>query len=136
MTDRIPLFFCTILLLLAYPVFGQDLLPEGKKEVGTVEEQEAGTVEEQDLVAIKKKDVLTVEKAVKMTLENNYQIKTAANELKIDSISVSPGNAGMYPSLGAQITDNNSIQNLSQTRSDGSMVERNNAKNNSMHYGV
>ncbi len=123
-----PLFFCALLLLLACPVFGQDVLPEGMKE--------AGTLEEQDMVLIKEKEILTVDKAVKITLENNYQIKTASNELKIDSISVSPGNAGMFPSLGAQITDNNSIQNLSQTRSDGTKVERNNAKNNSLNYGV
>ncbi len=81
-------------------------------------------------------EVLTVEKAVEMALENNYQIKTASNELKIDSISVSPGKAGMLPTLEARITNNNSIQNLSQTRSDGAKVERNNAKNNSLNYGV
>ena len=77
-----------------------------------------------------------MEKAVEMALENNYQIKTASNELKIDSISVSPGKAGMLPTLEARITNNNSIQNLSQTRSDGAKVERNNAKNNSLNYGV
>lgn len=81
-------------------------------------------------------ELLTVEKAVETALENNYQIKTASNELKIDGISISAGNAGMLPSLGASITDNNTIQNLSQTRSDGSNVERDNAKNNSLNYGV
>lgn len=81
-------------------------------------------------------EVLTVEKAVEMALENNYRIKTASNALKIDSISVSAGNAGMLPTLEARITNNNSIQNLSQTRSDGTRVERNNAINNSLNYGV
>ena len=77
-----------------------------------------------------------MEKAVEVALENNYQIKTASNELKIDAISVSRGNAGMLPSLEARITNTNSIQNLSQTRSDGAKVERDNAKNNSLNYGV
>lgn len=81
-------------------------------------------------------EVLTIQEAVKKTIENNYQIITAGNNLKIDSLSVSPGYAGMLPTLEATIVDNNSIQNLSQTRSDGSQVERDNAKNNSLNYGV
>ena len=81
-------------------------------------------------------EVLTIQEAVKIAIENNYQIITAANNLSIDSISVSPGYAGMLPTLEASIEDNNSIQNLSQTRSDGSQVEQDNAKNNSLSYGV
>lgn len=81
-------------------------------------------------------EVLTVEKAVETALENNYQIRMASNELKIDALSVSAGNAGMLPILEALITDSNSIQNLSQVRSDGSEVERNNARNNTLNYGV
>ncbi len=81
-------------------------------------------------------DLLTVDQAVQMALENNYQIKIASNELQIDEVSVSPGNAGMLPQLAANVVDNNSTLNLSQTRSDGSIVERNNAKNNSLNYGV
>ena len=81
-------------------------------------------------------DILTVEEAVQIALENNYQIKIAANELQIDETAVSMGNAGMLPQVGLSINDNNSIQNLSQTRSDGSNVERDNAKNNSLNYGI
>jgi len=81
-------------------------------------------------------EVLTIQDAVRIAVENNYQIITAGNDLKIDSISVSPGYAGMLPSLEASINDNNSVQNLSQTRSDGSKVEQDNAKNNSLNYGV
>ncbi len=81
-------------------------------------------------------EVLTVDEAVQIALENNYQIKIAANDLRIDEVSISPGMAGMLPRIGASINDNNSIQNLSQTRSDGSQVERDNAKNNSLNYGV
>ncbi len=81
-------------------------------------------------------EILRVEDAVQMALENNYQIKTAANELQIDEVSISPGNAGMLPRIGASITDNNSVQYLSQTRSDGTQVERDNARNNSLNYGV
>tara|TARA_R110002049_G_scaffold113712_2_gene264183 strand:+ start:312 stop:1622 length:1311 start_codon:yes stop_codon:yes gene_type:complete len=85
---------------------------------------------------IRAQEVLKVEEAVQIALENNYQIKIASNELQIDEISVSPANAGMLPQIGLNLTDNNSIQYLSQTRSDGSVVERDNAKNNSLNYGV
>ena len=81
-------------------------------------------------------EVLTITDAVKTAVENNYQIITAGNNLKIDFLSVSPGFAGMLPTLEASIDDTNSVQNLSQTRSDGSQVEQDNAKNNNLSYGV
>lgn len=81
-------------------------------------------------------ELLTVEAAVKIALENNYQIRIAANELKIDQTGVSEGNAGMLPTVGATLNNNNSIQNSSQTRADGNTVELDNAKNNSLNYGV
>ena len=81
-------------------------------------------------------EILTVQDAVKVAVENNYQIITASNNLRIDSVSVSPGFAGILPSLEATINDNNSIQNLSQTRLDGTLVERDDARNTSLNYGV
>ena len=74
-------------------------------------------------------EILTVDEAVQIALENNYQIKVASNELKIDAFSISPGNAGMLPQVNASITDNNSIQNSTQTRSDGNIIKNENAKN-------
>lgn len=82
------------------------------------------------------KELLTVEEAVSLALENNYQIKIVTNELKIDETSVTPGYAGMLPKLDAVADTNNSIQNIDQTRSDGSKVSLDNAKNNSLNYGV
>lgn len=81
-------------------------------------------------------EVLTVQEAVKIALENNYQIKTARNELGIDSLAATPGQAGMLPSIGANLTDNNSIQHLSQTRSNGTFLEEDNVKNSNFSYGV
>ncbi|PZX92632.1 TolC family protein [Flavobacterium aquariorum] len=81
-------------------------------------------------------ELLTLENAVKIALENNYEIKIADNNLKIDKTNVAIGNAGMLPSLSAVATDNNSILNTSQTRSDGTTVELKNAKNNNLNYGV
>lgn len=81
-------------------------------------------------------EVLTIEDAVKIALENNYEIKISNNDLKIDKTNVAVGNAGMLPKVAASIVDNNSVQNSSQTRQDGTVVELDNAKNNSLSYGV
>ncbi|MCR9265786.1 MAG: TolC family protein [Flavobacteriaceae bacterium] len=81
-------------------------------------------------------ELLTVDEAVKIALENNYQVKMARNDLRMDELSVSPGQAGMLPQVDANISDNNSRQNLSQVRSDGTEVELDNAKNRNLNYGV
>jgi outer membrane protein len=81
-------------------------------------------------------EILTLENAVKIALENNYEIKIAINNLKIEKTNVAIGNAGMLPSISASAVDNNSIQNTSQTRSDGTTIDLKNAENNSLSYGV
>jgi outer membrane protein TolC len=80
--------------------------------------------------------VLSLEEAVKIALENNYEIKIAKNDLKISQTNVAAGNAGMLPTATASITQNNNLQNLSQTRSDGTTTSLDNAKSNSLNYGV
>ena len=85
---------------------------------------------------INAQELLTLEAAVEITLENNYDIRLSKNTLKADSLGVSPGFAGMLPRVFAQATTNNSIQNISQTRSDGNVIDLDNAKNNSINYGV
>ncbi len=81
-------------------------------------------------------ELLTVEDAVKIALENNYDIRIASNDLRIDKENVSLGNAGFLPTVDATITDNNSIQNSSQTRSDGTTTSLDNARNSNLGYGV
>ncbi|MDC6405839.1 MULTISPECIES: TolC family protein [Maribacter] len=81
-------------------------------------------------------EVLTIDETVKLALENNFQIRTAKNDLKIDEYGVSPGYAGMLPAVQASITDNNRTINLSQVRLDGTVQELDNAVNNSLNYGV
>ena len=81
-------------------------------------------------------EILKLEDAVKIALQNNYDIKIASNVVKIDETNVSKGNAGMLPVVGATITDTNGLQNVSQTRSDGTTSSLNNAKSSSLNYGV
>ena len=81
-------------------------------------------------------EVLTLESAITIALENNYEIKIATNNLKIEKTNVAVGNAGMLPTITASVVDNNSVQNSSQTRQDGEQTELDNAKNNNLSYGV
>ncbi|MDX6183025.1 TolC family protein [Flavobacterium sp. Fl-77] len=81
-------------------------------------------------------EVLTIESAIKIALENNFEIRIAKNTSKISETNVTLGNAGMLPTATASVVDNNSIQNSSQTRQDGTSTSLNNAKNNSLTYGV
>jgi outer membrane protein len=85
---------------------------------------------------IQAQELLTLEDAVKIALENNYEIRISKNDLSIDKTNVSVGNAGMLPTVAANVLDNNSIQNTTQTRSDGTKTTLDNAKNNSLTYGV
>lgn len=81
-------------------------------------------------------EILTVQEAVKIALENNYDIKISANEFKADQTNVTVGNAGMLPRVTASVVDNNGIQYMSQTRTDGTVNRLDNATNNSLNYGV
>lgn len=80
--------------------------------------------------------ILTLEDAVKIALENNYEIRIAKNDARIDQANADPGNAGMLPKVTASIVDNNGIQNASQTRTDGTVTSLDNARNNNLTYGV
>lgn len=88
------------------------------------------------MVKMNAQEVLTVEDAVKIALENNFEIKIASNNLTIDKTNVSTGNAGMLPVVAATIVNNNRNQNSSQTSQTGEVTQLDNAKNNSLGYGV
>ncbi|SHL37778.1 TolC family protein [Flavobacterium chilense] len=88
------------------------------------------------ITEVNAQELLTIEDAMKIALENNFEIKIAKNNSKISETNVTVGNAGMLPSATASITDNNSVTNSSQTRQDGTSTSLNNAKNNSLNYGV
>ncbi|MGX7667047.1 TolC family protein [Flavobacterium pedocola] len=88
------------------------------------------------LQSVKAQEVLTLENAVQLALKNNYEIRLASNELKIDETNFGVANAGMLPQVNATFTQNNNIQNTKQTQSNGDVRELDNAKNNSMSYGV
>jgi outer membrane protein len=88
------------------------------------------------LTNIQAQEILTLEDAISVALKNNYDIKMASNAVRIDSMGVSFANAGMLPRIDASLTKNNNIQNSKQTQSNGEIRELDNAKNNSLNYGV
>ena len=81
-------------------------------------------------------EVLTIKDAVAIALENNFEIKIASNNLNIDKVNMSEGNAGMLPTITGTVVDNNRVQNSSQTMQTGQVNSLKNAKNNSLNYGV
>ena len=81
-------------------------------------------------------EVLTLEEAITIALENNYEIKIATNNLKIDETNNNLANAGVLPTLSANVTNNNSQFNTKQTQADGSVRELDNAKNFNLTYGI
>ena len=81
-------------------------------------------------------ELLSLEDAVKIALENNYDIKIAENNSKIDETNNNLANAGMLPSLNANFTNNNSQLDTKQTQGDGTVRELDNAKNMNLTYGI
>ncbi|WP_232058458.1 TolC family protein [Nibribacter ruber] len=81
-------------------------------------------------------ELLTLEDAVKIALERNYNIKLSANDTEIAKNNVSRGNAGMLPAVTGTITNNNTLQNSSQTRADGQVNEVNWGRGSTLNYGV
>lgn len=81
-------------------------------------------------------ELLSLEDAVKIALENNYDIKIADNNSKIDATNNNLANAGMLPSLNANFTNNNSQLDTKQTQGDGTVRELDGAKNMNLTYGV
>jgi outer membrane protein len=79
--------------------------------------------------------VLTLKDAIEIALKNNYHIQLAKNNSAIAQNNVTPGNAGMLPSVTGNFTSTNSIQNTRQTTSTGAINDINNAHNRSINYG-
>jgi outer membrane protein len=84
----------------------------------------------------KAQELLTLEDAVRIALERNYDIKLSANNVRIAENNVSRGNAGMLPNVSGTLTNNNTLQNSSQTRSDGQVNEVSWGQGSSLNYGV
>jgi len=74
--------------------------------------------------------LLTLKDAVEISLKNNYHIQIARNNSAVAQNNVTPGNAGMLPSLTGNFSQSNSVQNVNQTTSSGPKSLTNNKTNN------
>ena len=81
-------------------------------------------------------EILTLEDAVKISLKNNYDIKIAQNNLKIDETNNNFGTAGFLPSITANFTNSKSQIDTKQTQAGGTVRELDGAKNMNLSYGV
>ena len=81
-------------------------------------------------------ELLLLEDAIKIALENNYDIKIAENNAKINATNNNFANAGMLPSLNAVLTNNNSKIDTKQTQAGGAIRELDNAINMNLSYGI
>lgn len=79
--------------------------------------------------------LLTLREAVEIALKNNYNIKLAQNYNTISQNNVTVGNAGFLPVVTGGLTQNNSIQHIQQTRSDGTVNTIPSAKNSNLSFG-
>lgn len=87
-------------------------------------------------IQLQAQELLSLEEAIKTALENNYEIKIAANNVKINATNNTAANAGMLPALNVNLSNNNSEFNTTQTQIDGSQRTLDGAKNMNLNYGV
>lgn len=87
-------------------------------------------------LSVRSQNLLTIKEAVEIALENNYDIKLSANRLMEAKENVTYGNAGMFPLVTGNFTQNNTLQNSTQTQQSGEVRSLDNARNNNMSYGV
>lgn len=88
------------------------------------------------LSSLSAQEHLKVQEAVEIALENNYQILLSKTDLAVAKENVSYGNAGILPTVTANLTQNNSVQNSRQTQNNGVERELDKARNNNLNYGV
>ncbi len=80
--------------------------------------------------------LLTADEAVNIAIQNNLQIQIAKTDADIAKINNTWGNAGKWPTLGANIGYTRSIQNLDQELSNGSSIKRNGATNSNLNANL
>jgi outer membrane protein len=80
--------------------------------------------------------LIKVEDAIDLALKNNYDILIARNDADITQINNTLGNAGMLPEVGLNGSQTYTFNNVKQTLSSGSKVNRTNAETNSLNAGV
>lgn len=79
---------------------------------------------------------ITLTNAIDSALENNFDIRIAKINTRINAANNSFGMAGGLPSVNATATENKSAYNLEQKTSSGLDIKKSNVNSNSLNAGV
>jgi outer membrane protein len=80
--------------------------------------------------------VLTLQEAINIALKNSLDIEIARNNVAVREINNHISVAGGLPNVDANITNNQSLTNLTQNLSNGTTTKRNGNLNNSFNGGI
>lgn len=79
---------------------------------------------------------MTLKEAIAMALEANYDIRLVSTDVAVAENNVTIGNAGMLPTVSADVSAAAGIQNSTQTLLDGETRSVHGGKSHSSAYGV
>lgn len=85
---------------------------------------------------LKAQSVLTLEEAVTKTLENQFDIRMSKNQVEIQKLQATWGNAGMLPQLNLLAVNTNTLQFATLEQITGNVIDINGAQNLNINYGV
>lgn len=69
---------------------------------------------QRNVYVVQKGEVITLPDAIAMALNKNYQIRIARTQQQISEYNASYGNAGFFPTITGNLSNNNNRQNLQQ----------------------
>jgi outer membrane protein len=85
---------------------------------------------------VQAQQTLTLQQAISEALRTNYQIQIAQNEAEIAVEGNYAGAAGMVPTLGVNVNDNQSITNLHQELSNGTNISKDGVRGNAFNANL
>ena len=87
--------------------------------------------------ALQAQEILSLKKCIETGLENNYSIRISRNEQKVAENNMTPGNAGILPTVDLNAGYSGSVNNTQQYPSDGSaVVNSQNLYNSTLQAGI
>ena len=87
--------------------------------------------------ALQAQEILSLKKCIETGLENNYSIRISRNEQKVAENNMTPGNAGILPTVDLNAGYSGTLNNTQQFPSDGSAVVSNsNLYNSTLQAGI
>jgi outer membrane protein TolC len=87
--------------------------------------------------ALQAQEILSLKKCIETGLEKTYSIRISRNEQKVAENNMTPGNAGILPTVDMNVGYSGSVNNTQQYPSDGSaVVNSQNLYNSTLQAGI